>query len=171
MPIWQEPYPVLLKHCEVFKEEIYCQSDIGALRELSDDKIEECKLSLPCFEVPKKNRSIQLLINICLLNKVLKSKEYPLLNFDKIFKDIWVFTFVLVIDLNVGYLSIPFTEKMQKSSWLSWCSVSSNVVYSWWESSQPPTSPSQAWSVSSNQWQSTSLTHALTASSIVREQT
>ena len=48
------------------------------------------------------------------LNKVLERKEYPLPTIDEIFTDIRGFIFASVIDLNMGYLSIPLTKETRE---------------------------------------------------------
>ena len=113
-PVWAKPYPVPLKNREVFKDEIYRQCSIGALRELSAEEVEERVWASPCFGIPKKNGSIRLVIDFRQLNTVLKRKEYPLPTIDEIFQDIGGFTFASVVDLNMGYLSIPLTEETKK---------------------------------------------------------
>lgn len=110
-PVWAKPYPVPLKNRDVFKEEVYRQCDIGALRELSAEEIEKREWASPCFGVPKKNGSIRLVMDFRQINKVLKRKEYPLPTIDELFQDIKGFEFASVIDLNMGYLSIPLTDK------------------------------------------------------------
>ncbi len=62
-PIWARPYPVPLKTREVFKQELNHQCSIGALRELSAEEIEDRKWASPAFGIPKKNRTIRLVIN------------------------------------------------------------------------------------------------------------
>jgi hypothetical protein len=113
-PVWSKPYPIALKNREVFKTEVYRQCNIGALRELGPEEIEQREWASPCFAVPKKNGDIRLVIDFRQLNKVLKRKEYPLPTIDEIFQDIRGFKYATVIDLNMGYLSIPLTEKAKE---------------------------------------------------------
>jgi hypothetical protein len=113
-PIGARPYPVPLKNRQVFREEVYRQCDIGALRELKADEIETREWASPCFEVRKKNGTIRLVMDFRQLNKVLERKEYPLLTIDKIFTGIRGFIFASVIDLNMGYLSIPLTKETRE---------------------------------------------------------
>jgi hypothetical protein len=114
-PIWAKPYPVPLKNRQVFREEVYRQCDIGALRELNANEIETREWASPCFGVPKKNGTIRLVMDFCQLNKVLEHKEYPLPTIDEIFTDIRGFIFASVIDLNMGYLSIPHQGNSRNS--------------------------------------------------------
>ena len=113
-PIWAKPYPVPLKNREVFKQELNCQCSIGALQELSAEEIKDRKWASPAFGIPKKNGTIRLVIDFCRINQCLKCKEYPLPTIDEIMQDINGFVFTSVIDLNMGYLSIPLTEPTKK---------------------------------------------------------
>jgi hypothetical protein len=113
-PVWSKPYPTPLRNRETFKEEVYRQCSIGALRELSASEIEEREWASPCFGVPKKDGSIRLVMDFCKLNSVLKRKEYPLPTFDEMFQNIRGFVFASTIDLNMGHLSIPLTPETQK---------------------------------------------------------
>ena len=106
-PVWSKPYPTPLRNRDTFKEEVYRQCSIGALRELSASEIEEREWASPCFGIPKKDGSIRLVMDFRKLNSVLKRKEYPLQTIDKMFQNIRRFTFASVIGLNMGYLSIP----------------------------------------------------------------
>ena len=58
VPVWAKPYPVPLKNREVFREEVYRQCSIGALRELSAEEVEKRVWASPCFGVPKENGTI-----------------------------------------------------------------------------------------------------------------
>ncbi len=69
---------------------------------------------MPCFGVPKKNGTIQLVIKFRQLIDMLRRKEYLLHIIDEIFQNICGFIFASVIDLNLGYLSILLTASMQK---------------------------------------------------------
>jgi hypothetical protein len=100
-----------LKNRKVFKEEVYRQCDIGALRELSAEEIEKHEWSSPCFGIPKKNGSNRLVMDFRQINKVLKRKEYPLPTINELFQNIKGFEFASVVDLNMGYLSIPLTDE------------------------------------------------------------
>ena len=111
-PVWAKPYPVPLKNREVFKEEIYRQCSIGALRELPAEEIEERVWALPYFGVPKKNGTICLVMDFRQLNSSLKRKEYPLLTIDEIFQDIRGLAFASVIDV----ISRSLSPKRQRRS-------------------------------------------------------
>jgi hypothetical protein len=94
----------------VFHDNILHQCQIGLLCKLSAEEIEEREWASPCFGVPKKNKTIWLVIDFHQLNQVLKRKQYPLPTINEMFQNIRGFVFALVIDLNMGYLLIPLTE-------------------------------------------------------------
>jgi hypothetical protein len=114
MPVWLKPYPVPLKNCKDFKNEVYCQCQIESLHKLTAEEIEEHEWTSPCFGVPKKYKTIRLVIDFCQLNRVMKWKEHPLPTIDEMFQNIRGFIFASIIDLNMGYLSIPLIEPTQK---------------------------------------------------------
>ncbi len=53
---------------------------------------------------------MRLVIDFHQLNSVLKHKEYPFWRLTKCLQHICGYVFASVIDLNMGYLSIPLTE-------------------------------------------------------------
>jgi hypothetical protein len=114
VPVWSKPYPIPLKNRDTFKEEVYRQCNIGALRELSVSEVESREWASPCFGVPKRDGSIRLVMDFRKLNSVLKRKEYPLPTIKEMFQNIGGFIFASTIDLNMGYLSIPLTAKTKE---------------------------------------------------------
>ena len=48
-PVWSKSYPIALKNRKVFEDEIYLQCDIGAMRELAAEKIDECDWCFPLY--------------------------------------------------------------------------------------------------------------------------
>lgn len=113
-PFWSESYLTPLKNWEVFCDKVYCQCQIGALQKLLAEEIKEHGWASPCFGVPKKNKTIRLVIDFCWLYRVLKQKEYQLPTIDWIFQNIHGFLFASVIDLNMGYLSFLLTAPTWK---------------------------------------------------------
>jgi hypothetical protein len=113
VPVWSRPYPTPLKNREIFKNEVYRQCEIGAMRELTAEEVEEREWASPCFGIPKKDGTIRLVMDFRRINSVLKRKEYPLPTIDEMFQNIRGFVFASTIDLNMGYLSIPLTEATQ----------------------------------------------------------
>ena len=53
-PYWARPYPIPLKNRKVTEEEVYRQYEIGALRQLSAEEIEEREWASPAFGISKK---------------------------------------------------------------------------------------------------------------------
>ena len=56
--VWAKPYPIPLKNCDVYKNKVYRQCEIGALQELSLEEIEDKEWASPCFGVPKRDGTI-----------------------------------------------------------------------------------------------------------------
>lgn len=71
-PVWSRPYPTPLKKCNIFKEEVYRQCDIGALHELSAEEVKVHEWASPCFGVPKKEGSNRLVMDFQCINSILK---------------------------------------------------------------------------------------------------
>ena len=71
-------------------------------------------MGIPSIRSTKKNGDIRLVIDFCKLNEWLKRKEYPLAMIEAILTSIKGFKLASVIDLNMGYLSIPLTEESKK---------------------------------------------------------
>ncbi len=88
-PFWAKPYPIPLKKCEVFKEELNWQGRIGAPHELTAE-IEDKEWASSAVGIPKKNGMIRLMISFRRINQCLKLKEYPLPTIEQILQDISV---------------------------------------------------------------------------------
>ena len=100
-PYWAKPYPIPLKNRVVTEEEVYRQCDIGALRQLSAEEIEDRRWSSPAFGVIKKDGTIRLVMDFRELNKWLKRKQYPLSTIEEQFSLILGFLYGTVINLNM----------------------------------------------------------------------
>jgi hypothetical protein len=125
------------------------------------EEIEDGELSSSCFGVPRKDGSIRFLIDFCQLNRIIKQKEYPLPTINKMFQNICGFTFALVIDLNMEYLSIPLTEPMLKLLTIvnNAASYGNHLLWIFFN---------PEWSEFFNQCNRTSQTHTLTKFLMVR---
>ena len=104
MPFYGKAYPIPLKQLEVTKNKVYDQCKIGALQELKG-KI--------AFGVPKKNDTIQLMIDFRKLNTMLVQSDYPLPTIDGLIQSIMGFHFATGLDLNMGYLSMPLYKLLK----------------------------------------------------------
>ena len=64
-PHWARPYPVALKNRVVFEGELKRQCNIGAIRRLSPEEIEEKDRvwASSAFGVPKSNETIRVVID------------------------------------------------------------------------------------------------------------
>ena len=81
---------------------------------LSADDLEKREWASPGFAVPTKNSIMRLVIGFRKLNEWLERKEYPLPTIDELLTNIRGFNFASVIDLNMGYLSIPLTGESKQ---------------------------------------------------------
>ena len=81
-----------------------------ALLKLSAKEIKGREWASPCFGVSNKSRTIWIVINLSQLTCILKRKDHPLPMINEMSKNICRSAFALVIDLNMGNLSIPYTE-------------------------------------------------------------
>ena len=109
-PFHGKAYSIPLKQLEVTKNEVYCQCDIGALRELKGKDAENRPWAFPAFGLPKKDGTIQLVIDFRKLNTMLVMWEYPLPTIDGLIHSIVGFKVATGLDLNMGYLSMPLDE-------------------------------------------------------------
>ena len=114
VPFWGQPYPIPLKNREVTELEVRRQCQIGALRQLSAEEIEDREWACPAFGVAKSNGSIRLVMDFRKLNDQLERKQTPLSTIEEMITSINGFLYASVLDLNMGYLSIPLCEKSRK---------------------------------------------------------
>ena len=54
------------------------------------------------------------MLNFQQINQCLKHKEYPLLTTDKVMQDVSGFALTSVIDVNMGYILIPFCAELRR---------------------------------------------------------
>jgi hypothetical protein len=62
IPVWNRPYPIPLSQREAVENEVESQYQVGALRRLSPEEIEERDWCFLAFGVPKKNGKIRFVI-------------------------------------------------------------------------------------------------------------
>ena len=84
------------------------------MRLLSAEDLETRKWASPGFGVPKKNGDMRLVFDFRRLNQWRERNEYPLPTIDEILSNIKGFNLASVIDLSIGYLSIPLTEETKE---------------------------------------------------------
>ena len=78
-PFRSKPYPIPLKQRKEMEKEVYRQCDIGALRQLLAEEIEERDYIYPAFGVAKRDDvSIRLVFDPRKLNAILVRKEHYL---------------------------------------------------------------------------------------------
>ena len=103
-----------MKNQEQFKQELGWQCDIGTMRKLSGVETESAKWAFGAFPVAKQNNSICLVQDFCSINSQLKRSEHPLPMIEGTLVNIGTFCWVTKMDLNMGYMSMPLCEQMQK---------------------------------------------------------
>jgi hypothetical protein len=97
------------------EDECHRQCDIGALQRLTPEEFEEQEWACPAFGIPKKNRTIRLIVDFRQVNANLIRRKYPLLTTEEILTLIGGFLFATSLDLNsMGYPSIPLDKAAKK---------------------------------------------------------
>ena len=75
-PFWGKPYRNPLKNREIVEKGVHGQCDIGALRELSAQGINEREWAFPAFGIPNKNDEIMLVMEFRMINSQLNQKQF-----------------------------------------------------------------------------------------------
>jgi hypothetical protein len=75
IPVWNQPYPILLSRREAVENEVERQCQIKALRRLSPEEIEGKDWCFPAFGVPKKKGKIRFVINFQSVYNQLEQRE------------------------------------------------------------------------------------------------
>ena len=117
--IYGKPYNIPVKNQEQFKQELGWQCDIGTMRKLSGVETESAKWAFGAFPVAKQDNSICLVHDFCSINSQLKRSEHPLPMIEGTLVNIGTFCWVTKMDLNMGYMSMPLCEQMQKVLWIT----------------------------------------------------
>ena len=71
-----KPYTIPVKNWEAMEDKFEWQCNIGALRHLTLEEFEEREWACPAFGIPKKNRTIQLIIDLRQINSNLIWRKY-----------------------------------------------------------------------------------------------
>ncbi len=109
-PYHGRPYPIPKIHKATLMKEIDCLIAIGVLKwqPLS-------KWASPSFIIPKKDHTVQPILDFRELNKCTVRKPYPIPKISTTFQELEGFTFATPLDLNIGYYTIrldPTAAKM-----------------------------------------------------------
>ena len=105
------PYQIHLRIKDQVEKEVYRQCDIGALRQLSAEEVEEREFISPAFAISKRDGvTMRIVFDLRKLNSMLERKQTHMSTIEELIQGIGGFEFASVVDLNMGYLSIPLTE-------------------------------------------------------------
>jgi hypothetical protein len=109
-PFHAKPYPVPYSQEKRLKEELNWPCSYGVLR-----KINNSEWACPMFTISKPDGSLQSLADLREVNKVIKSKPYPLPKISDMLQKLEGFMDVTSLDLNMGYyhmLLTPFASRL-----------------------------------------------------------
>ena len=85
------------------------------LRQLTAEEVEDRELISPAFAVAKKDGiSMRIVFDLRKLNGVLVRKQTHMSTNEELMQSIIEFEYASVVDLNMGYLSIPLTKRSMK---------------------------------------------------------
>jgi hypothetical protein len=105
-PFYGKSFLIPKVHQQIKKGEIARMESIGLLT-----KVTSSKWAAPTFIIPKKNQSVRVITDFRRLNKCLKRNPYPMPKIPDIFQGMKHFCYATTIDLNMGYYSMPLSEK------------------------------------------------------------
>jgi hypothetical protein len=100
-PYHDQAFPVSKVHKETIIKEVERLVKLGVL-----ERQPALKWPSPSFIIPKKNRTIRLLSNFWEVNKRLIRKSFPIPKISTMLQELEGFTFVMALDLNIGYYTI-----------------------------------------------------------------
>jgi hypothetical protein len=92
------PYPILNKHKAVLMKEIKWLCNVGVL-----EWQPSAQWVLPTFIIPKKDSTVRTISDFRELNKRIVRKPHPILKMSTILQKPEGFTYVIALDLNIGY--------------------------------------------------------------------
>jgi hypothetical protein len=91
------------------KVEVQCLVDLGVLM-----KVNFSEWAAPSFGVPNANGEICFITDFRFVNKFVVRHQYPTTPIPQILQTQQGFTFVAVLDVNMGYWTIPLAVPSQK---------------------------------------------------------
>ena len=113
-PVWNKPYNVPLAQRGAVERKVYRQCDVKALRPLTAEEVAEREWCFPIIAVTKKNRDIQVVIDLRTINPHFVRRTHPLPITHDMLTEISGFQFISCIDLNIGYMAFSLTEEASK---------------------------------------------------------
>ncbi len=109
-PYHGRPYPIPKIHKATLMKEINCLILIGVLKWQPSSK-----WAPPSFIIPKKDHTVHTILDFRELNKCIVHKPYPIPKISTMLQELEGFTYVITLDLNMGYYTIrldPTAAKM-----------------------------------------------------------
>jgi hypothetical protein len=104
-PFFSKAYSIPKAYLEVTKGEIERLESIGLL-----SQVQSAEWAAPTFVIPKKNGSVRLITDFRMLNKCLARRPFPMPKIPEIFRGMEQFKYVMTLDLNIGYYSMPLND-------------------------------------------------------------
>ena len=104
-PVNTRWYPVPRINKETFKKELDRLVKIGVL-----ERVQESQWGTPVFIIPKKEEPVRSITDFRKVNGQILRKPFPIPRIADTLQQLEGFTFALVLDLNMGYCTIPLAE-------------------------------------------------------------
>jgi hypothetical protein len=104
-PYFSKPYSIPKAYMKVTKGEINQLETIGLLT-----RVQSAEWAAPTFVIPKKNGTVRIITDFCMLNACLKLKPFPMPKIPEIFRGMENFKYATTLDLNMGYYSMPLDD-------------------------------------------------------------
>jgi len=108
-PFYAKPFSIPKAYQQVTRDEIARLESIGLLT-----KVTAAEWAAPTFIIPKKNKTVRVITDFRGLNKCLKRNPFPMPKIPDIFRGMEKFRYATTIDLNMGYYSMPLSDKAKK---------------------------------------------------------
>jgi hypothetical protein len=107
MPFSAKPFSIPQSQMETFRKEIEQLIGLGVIEK------DDCSpWAVPCFIIPKKNKTVRFLTNFCCLNAQLIRYPYPLTRISVMLQNIPAYQWISTLDINMGY----YTRELADSS-------------------------------------------------------
>ena len=109
-PYHSRPFPVPKIHERTQKVELDRLIKLGVLKQINDSK-----WAAPTFIISKKDATVRFISNVCMLNKHIKHKPFPIPKIQDLLLKLEGFQHAMSLDLNMGYYHIelmPFSKRL-----------------------------------------------------------
>jgi hypothetical protein len=108
-PYHGRPYPIPQIHKATLMKEIDRLVGIGVLKRQTSSK-----WASPTFIIPKKDMTVCTISDIWELNKRIVRRPYPIPKISTMLQELEGFTYVMALDLNMGYCTIRLDPRAVK---------------------------------------------------------